>query len=117
MPRLTAQEGRPMQSVSPHEKGPRFLIADDHAIFAESLRVYLEKTCTVVGVVVDGQAMVVEAIRLRPDLIVVDFGMPRLNGLDAARRIQEQTPNIRFVFLTMRADPNLAAAALELGPV
>jgi DNA-binding NarL/FixJ family response regulator len=106
-----------MQSVSPHEKGPRFLIADDHAIFAESLRVYLEKTCTVVGVVVDGQAMVVEAIRLRPDLIVVDFGMPRLNGLDAARRIQEQTPNIRFVFLTMRADPNLAAAALELGPV
>jgi DNA-binding NarL/FixJ family response regulator len=43
--------------------------------------------------------------------------MPLLNGLDAARRIREQTPNVKFVFLTMLDDPNLAAAALELGPV
>ncbi|MGB7727336.1 MAG: response regulator transcription factor [Candidatus Acidiferrum sp.] len=106
-----------MQTVSRHEKGPRFLIADDHAMFAESLRVYLEKTCTVVGVALDGQAMVAEAIRLQPDVIVVDVGMPLLNGLDAARRIKQKAPNIRFIFLTMRADPNLAAAALELGPV
>jgi DNA-binding NarL/FixJ family response regulator len=80
------------------------------------LRVYLEKTCTAVGVAVDGQAMVAEAIRLRPDVIVVDVGMPLLNGLDAARRIQEQAPNIKFIFPTMRDDA-LAAAALELGPV
>ena len=86
-------------------------------MFAESLRVYLEKTCTVIGVVVDGQAMLAEAIRLRPDVIVVDVGMPLLNGLDAAQRIKEKAPNIRFIFLTMRDDANLAAAALELGPV
>jgi len=104
-----------MESLSVHEKGPRLLLADDHAIFAEALRVYLEKTHTVVGVVRDGHAMVTEAKRLRPDVIVVDVGMPRLNGLDAAGKINQQTLNIKFVFLTMRDDPNLAAAALELG--
>jgi len=61
--------------------------------------------------------MVSEAIRLQPDVIVVDVGMPLLNGLDAAWRIRKQAPNIKFIFLTMRDDPNLAAAALELGPV
>jgi DNA-binding NarL/FixJ family response regulator len=58
-----------------------------------------------------------EAKRLRPDAIVVDVGMPVLNGLDAARKINLQALNIKFVFLTMRDDPNLAAAALELGPI
>ena len=103
--------------MSAHGTGPRFLIADDHALFAETLRVYLEKTYTVVGLVLDGQAMVAEAMRLRPDVIVVDVGMPLLNGLDAARRIKEQAPNVKFIFLTMQDDPNLAAAALELGPI
>ena len=106
-----------MQSVSSRSAGPRFLIADDHAMFAETLRVYLEKTYTVLGVVLDGRAMVAEAMRLRPDVIVVDIGMPLLNGLDAAREIKEQVPNIKFIFLTMRDEPNLAAAALELGPI
>jgi DNA-binding NarL/FixJ family response regulator len=43
--------------------------------------------------------------------------MPLLNGLDAARRIKELAPKVKFIFLTMRDDPNLAAAALELGPI
>ena len=104
-------------NVTVQGKGPRLLIADDHAIFAEALRVYLEKTHTVVGIVRVGRAMVAEATRLRPDVIVVDVGMPLLNGLDAARRIHLQVPAIKFAFLTMRDDPNLAAAALELGPI
>ena len=106
-----------MESVSVHGKSSRLLIADDHAIFAEALRVFLEKTHTIVGLVRDGYAMVTEGIRLRPDVIVVDVGMPLLNGLDAARKINAQAPNIKFVFLTMRDDPNLAAAALELGSI
>ena len=93
---------------------PRLLIADDHAIFAEALRVLLEKTYLVVGMVADGRALVSEASRLKPDLVVLDVGMPLLNGLDAARRLREQAPNIKLVFLTMKDDPNLAAAALEL---
>ncbi|MFZ3331881.1 MAG: response regulator transcription factor [Candidatus Acidiferrales bacterium] len=106
-----------MENVSLRGKSQRFLIADDHAIFAEALRVYLERTHTVVGLVRDGHAMVTEAIRLRPDVIVVDVGMPLLNGFDAAQKINVQAPDIKFVFLTMRDDRNLAAAALELGPV
>ncbi len=106
-----------MDSVSACRTGPRLLLADDHAMFAETLRVYLEKTFTIVGVVMDGRAMVAEAVRLRPDVIVADVGMPLLNGLDAARKIKEQVPSIKFVFLTMRDDPNLAAAALQLCPI
>jgi DNA-binding NarL/FixJ family response regulator len=77
-----------MGDVSAKDLRPRFL-ADDHAIFAEALRVYLERTYTVVGVVLDGRAMVDAAVRLRPDLIIVNVGMPLLNGLDAARRVSE----------------------------
>jgi DNA-binding NarL/FixJ family response regulator len=106
-----------MRNLSPLEPRPHFLIADDHAMFAEALRVYLEKTCTVVGVVLDGRAMVDVAVRLKPNVIIVDVGMPLLNGLDAARRVREQVPDVRFIFLTMQDDPNLAAAALELGPI
>jgi len=95
----------------------RFLVADDHAMFAEALRAFLEKTYTVVGVVLDGRAMIDAAVRLRPDVIVLDVGMPLLNGLEAARRARTRVPNIKFVFLTMYHDPNLAAAALELGAV
>jgi DNA-binding NarL/FixJ family response regulator len=96
---------------------PHLLIADDHAIFAEALRGLLEKTYVVVAIVADGRALVSEATRLKPDVVVVDVGMPLLNGLDAARRVREQAPNIKLVFLTMKADPNLAAAALEMGKV
>ena len=106
-----------MVGVASHETAPRFLIADDHAIFAEALRAYLEKIYTILGVVLDGRALVLETMRLQPDVIVVDIGMPLLNGLDAARKIKNQAPNIKIIFLTMLEDPNLAAAALELGPI
>jgi len=105
-----------METVSVHRTGPCFLIADDHAIFAAALRAYLEKSFRVVGVALDGRAMIAEAIRLRPDVVVVDVGMPLLNGIDAARRVKEQAPKIKFIFLTMHDDANLASAALELGP-
>src|SRR5262249_21627350 len=100
----------------PHSP-PRLLIADDHAIFAETLRDYLQKDFSVVGLVGDGRALVDEAIRLRPDVAIVDVGMPLLNGMDAARRIKEQLPSMKFVFLTMLNNPNLAAAAVRLGTV
>ena len=96
---------------------PRILIADDHEVFAEALKVYLERSYQVVGIVSDGQALLTEAVKLEPDVVVADVGMPLLNGLDAAQRIRGLAPGIKFIFLTMRDDPNLAAAALELGPV
>lgn len=96
---------------------PQVLIADDHAIFAEALRLLLEKSYRVVGTVSDGRALLSAAARLNPDVIVVDIGMPLLNGWEAARRIREHLPKVKLVFLTMQDDPNLAAAAMELGSV
>ena len=62
-----------------------------------------------------GRALVTEACRLKPDVVVVDVGMPLLNGLDAAKRVREQLPKVKVLFLAMQDNPNLAAAALELG--
>ncbi len=96
---------------------PRILIADGHLIFAEALRAYLGRTFAVVGIVTDGRSMVERAITLSPDLVLAGVSMPLLNGLDAARRIQKKAPNVKFVFLTIHNDPNLAAAAMEFGHV
>ena len=107
-----------MENAHPNPSRPRVLIADDHAMVSEVLRTYIEKKYVVIGVVADGRAMLQEAIRLKPDVVVADITMPLLNGLDAARRIREQAPRMRFVFLTMHNDANLAAAILgELGQV
>ena len=95
----------------------KILIADDHVVFAEGLGLLLEKHYTVVGTVADGRALITEDRRLNPDIIVADIGMPLLNGLDAAKRVRQQHPKVKLVFLTMQDDPNLAAAALELGAV
>src|SRR5271166_2117318 len=94
---------------------PQVLIADDHTIFAESLKLLLEKSYKVVGIVANGRALVTQAAKLKPEVIVVDVGMPLLNGFDAAQRVREQQPGVKLVFLTMQDDANLAAAALELG--
>lgn len=106
-----------MATESRDKTGPRFLIADDHTIFAEALRVFLERKYAVIGVVADGRALIEAALRLKPEVIIIDVGMPVLNGFDAARRIKKDAPNYKFIFLTQQADPNLAAAALELGAI
>lgn len=106
-----------MEKTSTNRARPRCLIADDHVIFSDALTVYLGTSLEIVGVVSNGRALVDEAIRLRPEIVIADVGMPLLNGLDAARRIKELAPKVKFIFLTMRDDPNLAAAALELGPI
>ena len=106
-----------MNTIRTGEPRLRLLIADDHAIFSDALRSYLAKNFEIIGQVPDGRALIDEAAKLKPDLLIVDVGMPMLNGIDAARRIKESTPKVKFVFLTMQDDPQLAAAALELGPV
>jgi len=95
----------------------RVLIADDHSVVAEGLRSLLEKRYDVVGIVGDGRELLVKAPELKPDVIVLDIGMPLLNGLDAAERLKLRLPEAKLVFLTMNDDPNLAAAALNLGAV
>src|SRR3979411_3565393 len=95
-----------MEKLIGGKSHPRLLLADDHAIFSDALRLYLDKDFDIVGVVSDGRTLVDEAIRIKPDVIIADVGMPLLNGLDAARRIKELAPKIKFVFLTMQDDAN-----------
>ena len=107
-----------MRELNRQSLRPRVLIADDHGIVAEGIRALLEQTCDVIGIVSDGRELIAEAPRLNPDVIVLDVGMPLLNGLDAAERLKELLPAAKFVFLTMQDDANLAAAAvLKLGAV
>jgi len=94
---------------------PQIMIADDHAIFAESLRFFLQNHYEVAGIATNGRALLREAARLKPDVIVMDVGMPLLNGFDAARRVREKLPEVKLVFLTMQDNANLAAAVMELG--
>lgn len=106
-----------MQQLDRSTNRLRVLIADDHSVVAEGLRSLLEKRYDVVGIVQDGRELLVKAPELKPDVIVLDIGMPLLNGLDAAERLQSSLPQAKLVFLTMNDDPNLAAAALNLGAV
>jgi DNA-binding NarL/FixJ family response regulator len=106
-----------MQPLSPSTIRPRALIADDHGIVADGLRSVLGKSCDVIGIVPDGRQLLVEALKLKPDVIVLDIGMPFVNGLEAAKRLKPLLPSVKFVFLTMKDDPNLAATALNLGAV
>ncbi len=95
----------------------RVLLADDHAIVAEALRLMLSEQYEIVGVASDGRSLISKARELKPDLIVADIGMPGINGLDAAEQLKYSMPNMRFVFLTMMDDAALARAALRMAPV
>src|SRR5690349_9191611 len=96
-------------------KRPRVLLADDHTLLLEAFQKLLAEECDVVGTVSNGHALLEAAARLRPDIAVVDIGMPLLNGIDATRRLKQLHPDIRILFLTMNEDPDLAAEAFRAG--
>lgn len=93
----------------------RIVLADDHCLFLDALKRFLEPEFQVVGAFNDGFALVNEAPRLNPDLIILDIGMPLLNGLNAGRRLKELIPKTRLIYLTMNMDRDIAAKAFRLG--
>ena len=94
---------------------PRVLLADDHLLVAEALKSLLTPEFDLVAVVEDGYALVEAAGRLRPDVIVADVTMPRLNGIDALVRLRQGGDQVPVVFLTMHRDVTFARRALEAG--
>ena len=94
---------------------PRLLLADDHTLLLEGIRLMLEPEFDLVGSVEDGQALLAAAKTLHPDVILLDISMPRLNGIDAARRLRKLLPAARLIFLTMHADADYVAEAFRAG--
>ena len=93
----------------------RVLLADDHRIFLDGLNSLLEDEFDIVGTVEDGRALVKDAERLCPDVVVADISMPLLNGIEAVRQIRKSDQRIKVVILTMHPDVSLAASAFEVG--
>lgn len=91
------------------------LLADDHTMFSAGMRKLLEAEYEVVGCVTDGRSLLKAAADLSPDLVLVDVGMPLLNGLDAGRELKKRMPRIKLIFLTMNPDPDIASEALRIG--
>lgn len=95
----------------------RILLADDHKLLIDGLRPLLErqKDMEVVGVSSDGVEAVEMASKLKPDILLLDISMPGLNGIDAARKIIRDMPDIKIIMLSMHADRRYIQESLRNG--
>jgi DNA-binding NarL/FixJ family response regulator len=84
-------------------------------MLVQALKTVLEAEYDVVGSVGDGLALLQAAEKLRPDVVVLDIAMPLLNGLDAGRKLRQDMPAVKLVFLTMNEDPYLVGEAFRAG--
>ena len=95
----------------------RIVLADDHIVMRTGLRALLERqpNLEVVGESENGRETVALATSLRPDVVVMDVGMPVLNGIEATRTIVTQRPATAVVILSMHADESYVMRALKAG--
>src|SRR6516164_5377215 len=95
----------------------RTLVVDDHEELRRLLRSMLEaKTeCVVISEATDGLQAVEQAKELQPDLILLDLSLPKLNGMDAGRRILKLCPHAKIVFLSQDSSRDIVEGALRLG--
>jgi len=95
----------------------RILVVDDHEPFRRfvSSTLHGQTNLSVIDEGQDGLQAVHKAQTLQPDLILLDIGMPGLNGIEAARRIGELAPNARIIFLTQESSPDVVREAFSLG--
>jgi DNA-binding NarL/FixJ family response regulator len=95
----------------------RILIADDHELVRRGIRALVEghPGWEICGEATDGREAVEKAVELRADIVLLDIGMPNLNGLDAARQILAAKPRTRVLIVTMHESEQLIREALEIG--
>jgi Response regulator containing a CheY-like receiver domain and an HTH DNA-binding domain len=94
---------------------PRIILADDHTLMLEALKNLIEPEFEVVGMFSDGHTLVKEAPKLDPNVIVLDVGMPTMNGLIAGQRLKQELRLVKLVYLTMNHDLDTAGEAFRLG--
>lgn len=95
----------------------RVLLADDHTLIRAGLRMVVDAQpdLSVIGEADDGRDALAKAQALKPDVIVMDIGMPRLNGIEACRQIREMLPDTQVVMLSMHSDEAYVLRALKAG--
>jgi DNA-binding NarL/FixJ family response regulator len=92
---------------------PRVLLADDHSLVLEAFKKLLEAEFDIVGTATDGRMLLSVAPQLKPDVTILDLGMPLLNGMDAGRELKRLLPKTKIIVLTMSEDYELASLALR----
>lgn len=95
----------------------RILIADDHDVVREGLRMLLARQTAweICGEAASGREAVTKALKLKPDVVVLDFSLPEVNGLDATRRIRTALPDSEVLILTMHESETLAGELWAAG--
>jgi DNA-binding NarL/FixJ family response regulator len=97
----------------------RTLIVEDYEEYRQFLRLTLQKETelVVIGEALDGLQALQQAEELQPDLILLDLSVPKLNGMEACRRIRQVSPRSKVVILSQESSPEVVEAALRLGTV
>lgn len=112
----------PLAVLRPHadalpEQPVRILVVDDQVLYAEAVSVLLgqQKGMDVVGVAADGQEAIEQAFALRPDVVLMDIEMPRLDGIAATRWIRRRLPDTKVVVMTALVGNEYVQRALQAG--
>jgi len=92
---------------------PTILLVDDHALVLDAFKKLLEPEFEVVGTVSDSREAVSFATVLKPDVIVLDLGMPEIDGLHAGPELKKRLPRTKLIVLTMNEDSDVASEALR----